>query len=218
MEILTTLFGELIDFIYGFTRDYGVTIVIVTLLIRSCLIPLNIKQRKQMKKQQQMSLEIEALKAKHGKNTEKFNSELQQLYQNNSTGMGGCLLSFLQLPIMWGLYKAIQTITVVGTTTVLLPWVTSILMRDQLLLLPIATIIVQLLPQAYPYISWFKNLQLQKAPISSVLFLLISNSLFVFIIPSGLGLYYFVSGLFVALEQFIINLIDARKARKMCVA
>jgi len=213
MEILTQAFELLINLIYELTKDYGVTIVIITVAIRSCLVPLNIRQRKQMKKQKETNRQIEEIKAKCGKDTEKLNAELQAFYQKNGTRMGSCLLSFIQLPIMIGLYKAIQAITLAGATTVLLPWVTSILVRDQMLILPIATIIVQLLPQAYPYLRFFKALELQKAPLPTILILLLSNSLFVYAIPSGVGLYYFVSGLFVALEQLIVNLIEVRNAK-----
>ena len=213
MEIITTIFEFLINRIYTLTKDYGVTIVIITIAIRFCLIPFNIKQRLQMKKQQETNREANALKAKYGRDTEKLNSELQQLYQKNGTGIGSCLVPFLQLPIMLGLYKAIQVITTAGATTILLPWITSILLKDHLLLLPIATIIMQLLPQIYPYLCFFKNLELQKAPLSSVLMILFANSFFVFSIPSGIGLYYFTSGLFTALEQFILNLIDAHRAK-----
>lgn len=208
MEILTQAFTFLINMIYELTKDYGVTIVFITVAIRSCLIPLNIRQRKQMKKQKETRRQVEEIKAKCGNDKEKLNAELQAYYQKNGTGMGGCLLSFIQLPIMIGLYKAIQAVTLAGATTVLLPWVTSILVRDQMLILPIATIIVQLLPQAYPYLRFFKALEQQKTPLPTILILLLSNSLFVFAIPSGVGLYYFVSGLFVALEQFIVNLIE----------
>ncbi|MBQ6889182.1 MAG: membrane protein insertase YidC [Lachnospiraceae bacterium] len=213
MEILAQLFGILINGIYGLTKDYGVAIVMITIAIRACLVPLNIRQRQQMKKQQQTSKEVEALKAKYGKNQEKLNQELQKVYRKNGTGMGSCLLSFIQLPIMYGLYKAIQLVTLAGTTTVLLPWVTSILVKDQMLILPIATILVQILPQTYPYLRFFKDLKLQKAPAATIFILLLTNSFFVFVIPSGIGLYYFVSGLFVALEQFIVNIIEARKMK-----
>ena len=213
MELLTQVFELFINGIYALTKDYGIAIVIITIAIRSCLIPLNMKQRKQMKQQQQTAQQAEALKMKYAKNQKKMEEELQKLYQQNGTGMGSCLLSFLQLPIMYGLYKAIQLITFAGATTILLPWVTSILVRDQLLILPIATIIVQLLPQTYPYISFFKGLQLQKPSLPAMFILLLTNSCFVFAIPSGLGLYYFVSGLFAALEQFILNLIDARNLK-----
>lgn len=213
MELLTQVFELFINGIYALTKDYGIAIVIITIAIRSCLIPLNIRQRKQMKQQQQTAQQVEALKMKYAKNPKKLEEELQKLYQQNGTGMGSCLLSFLQLPIMYGLYKAIQLITFAGATTILLPWVTSILVRDQLLILPIATIIVQILPQTYPYIGFFKGLKLQKTSLPAMFILLLTNSCFVFAIPSGLGLYYFVTGLFVALEQFILNLIDARSLK-----
>lgn len=213
MEIFVQFFNFLIMLVYELTKDYGVAIVIITLAIRFCLVPFHIKQRKQMKKQQETNREIEAIKAKYGKNKEKLNLELQKVYQKNGTGMGSCLLSFIQLPVMYGLYQAIQMITLAGATTVLLPWVASILVQDKLLILPIATVVIQLLPQTYPYLRLFKGLELQKAPLSTTIILLIANSCFVFLLPSGIGLYYFVSGLFAALEQFIMNLVDARKIK-----
>ncbi len=217
MEILTQIFSFAIDWMYGLTGDYGIAIVMITLVLRSCLVPLNVKQRRQVKKQKEISREVEALKVRYGKNQEKLNVELQKLYQNKGTGMGSCVLPFLQLPIMYGLYSAIQMITL-ASATVLLPWVASIMVRDQMLILPVATVIVQILPQTYPYLSFFKGLELQKAPISTILVILLSNSFFVFMIPSGLGLYYFVSGLFVAVEQLIVNMVEAGKVKKMSLA
>lgn len=218
MEILAQSFGEIIKFLYEITGDYGVAIVLITIGIRSCLIPLNIKQRKQMKKQKEISRQAEALKAKYGKNQKKLEQELQKLYQEQGTGIGGCILPFLQLPIMIGLYNAIRMVSVAGATTVLLPWVGSILMKDQLFVLPIVTVLIQLLPQLYPYLKFFEALDLQKAPVSTVIILLLSNSFFVFMLPSGVGLYYLVSGLFVAVEQFVMNLLEVRERRNTCVA
>ena len=218
MESLAQIFGEIINGLYGVTGDYGVAIVLITLGIRSCMIPLNIKQRKQMKKQREISRQVEALKVKYGKDQDKLNKELQKLYQEQGTGMGSCILPFLQLPIMLGLYNAIRMISVAGATTILLPWVGSILMKDQLFILPIVTILIQLLPQIYPYLSFFKTLDLQKTSGSTICFLLLSNSIFAFMIPSGVGLYYLVSGLFVAAEQFVVNLLEVRGKRNACVA
>ncbi len=218
MESLAQIFGEIINGLYGVTGDYGVAIVLITLGIRSCMIPLNIKQRKQLKKQREISRQVEALKVKYGKDQDKLNKELQKLYQEQGTGMGSCILPFLQLPIMLGLYNAIRMISVAGATTILLPWVGSILMKDQLFILPIVTILIQLLPQIYPYLSFFKTLDLQKTSGSTICFLLLSNSIFAFMIPSGVGLYYLVSGLFVAAEQFVVNLLEVRGKRNACVA
>ena len=218
MEILAQIFEIIINWIYSFTGDYGVAIVIITIAIRTCMIPFNIRQRKQMKQQKEIAKEIESIKAAYGKNKEKLNSELQKVYQKNPTGMGNCILPFIQLPIMYGLYNAIRMITLAGATTIVLPWVTSILVRDHMLILPIATVVIQILPQTYPYLRFFKDLELQKAPLPTVLILLLTNSLFVFAIPSGIGLYYFVSGVFTALEQFIVNFAEVQKRKAMSMA
>ena len=218
MEILAQIFETMINGIYDFTGDYGVAIVVITLIIRACMVPLNIKQRTQMKKQKEISVQIEQLKAKYGKNQKKLNEELQKVYEKNPTGIGGCILPFLQLPVMYGLYQAIRMVAMAGATTVLLPWVASILMRDHMLILPIATLFVQILPQTYPYLRFFKDLELQKASVPSIAVILLTNSLFVFAIPSGLGLYYFVSGLFTAFEQLIVNLVEVRKRKGVVVA
>ena len=93
----------------------------------------------------------------------------------------------------------------------LLPWVASLLVRDQRMILPVATLIVQFLPQLYPYIRYFKELELQKMSASMVLAMLAMNSMFVFVIPSGVGLYYFVSGVFTALEQLAVNVWSVKK-------
>ena len=218
MEILARIFGEIINGIYGVTGDYGIAIVLITIGIRSCLIPFNIKQREQMKRQKEISQQVETLKQKYGKNQEKLNKELQKLYQEKGTGKGSCILPFLQLPIMMGLYNAIRMISTVGATTILLPWIGSILMKDQMFILPIATVLIQILPQFYPYLRFFKSLNLQKCSGSTICFLLLSNSIFAFMLPSGVGLYYLVSGLFVAVEQFVVNLLEVREKRNTCMA
>ena len=77
---------------------------------------------------------------------------------------------------------------------------------------------MQILPQTYPYLRFFKDLELQKASVPSIAVILLTNSLFVFAIPSGLGLYYFVSGLFTAFEQLIVNLVEVRKRKGVVAA
>ncbi len=196
---------QTIEWIYSFCGDYGVAIVLLTITIRVLMVPLSVQQRKQMKKQQELSAQMEELKRKYKKNPQKQNEELQKLYQEKGIGGAGCLLSFLQFPVMLGLYHGIQMIEASGTT-VLLPWVSSLLLRDTTLLLPVATLVVQFLPQTYPYIRHFQALGLQKMSWKVVLMMLALNSTFVFVIPSGVGLYYFVSGVFTAAEQLVMNL------------
>lgn len=194
-----------IEWIYQLTGDYGVAIVLITIVIRLFLIPLNIQQRKQMKKQQEISREMERLKAKYRNDPQKMNRELQKLYQEKGVGTAGCLVSLIQFPIMMCLYYGIRLTAAAGTATILLPWVSSLLVRDQSFILPSATLIVQFLPQIYPYLNRFKVLGLQKMSPSMMVTMFLMNSMFVFVIPSGVELFYFVSGAFSAAEQWIVN-------------
>lgn len=209
---MTQGLGQVIEWIYGYTGDYGAAIVIITIIIRILLLPLNKIQRAQVKKQQELAAEAQRLKEAYKNNQQKMDEELRRLYQERGIQGAGCLMSFIQLPIMLCLYNAVRAAAAAGAATVLLPWVSSLLIRDETLMLPIATLIVQLLPQTYPYIRYFKSLKQQKTSGTMILTMLVMNSLFVFAIPSGVGLYYFVSGLFTAAEQLIVNISMVRKS------
>ena len=70
---------QTIEWIYSFCGDYGVAIVLLTITIRVLMVPLSVQQRKQMKKQQELSAQMEELKRKYKKNPQKQNEELQKL-------------------------------------------------------------------------------------------------------------------------------------------
>ena len=88
-------------------------------------------------------------------------------------------------------------------TSILLPWISSLLLSDATGILPIGTLVLQVLPMLFSYMPCFKKMQLQKTPMSTIIMLLVMNGMFVFMIPSGVGLYYFVSSLFAVIEQFV---------------
>ncbi len=195
------------------TGDYGIAIILITLITQTFLLPLTFKQRSQAKKQQSITEKISAIKDKYKKDPQKMEYELQKLYQDNGLGTGNCLMLFLPLPIMIGLYRVIRSTSTATSTTMLLPWISSLLQRDHTFILPLVTLIMQCLPQLYPYMNLFKELRLQKTSPSQILVLLFMNSLYIFTIPSGVGLYCLTSGIFQALSQFAMNLFEIRKNR-----
>lgn len=211
MNLVADIFSYIIEIFFLVSGDYGIAIVLITLLIRLALLPLNMKQRQQMGHQQETAQKAEAIKAKYKNHQSKQEEELQKLYQESRTGMGSCLLALIQVPVMYCLYNAIRTNAALDVSTVLLPWVSSLLVRDRSFLLPVATLLVQILPQLYPYMKCFEALKLQKASISLILTMLLANGMFVFVIPSGIGLYYFISGLFSAVEQFAVHRTTVKK-------
>ena len=111
---------------------------------------LNIKQRKQMSRQQEISQKAETIRIQYKNDKEKQEKELARFYQENGMGMGGCMTSLIQIPIMICLYNAIRHVTAIECGTVLLPWISSLLVKDPTFILPMVTLSVQTLQYLYP--------------------------------------------------------------------
>ena len=205
MLILDQTMQFLLEKGYYITKDYGIAIILVTIIIRSLLLPVDILQKKNEKKTRIMSERAEKIKREFQHNPKKMEAELQRLYQENVGSMGMCLIVLLQFPIMISIYRVIRKVCSIAGVSVLLPWASSLIVRDQLFVLPLATIAMQLLPQTYPYLKMFKNLGLQKTSTKMVITMILMNSMYLFAMPSGVGLYCFTSALYQAVEQFILN-------------
>jgi len=201
VNVIADFIGQIVQTFYGLTGDYGIAIVMITLSIKLLLLPLNIKQRRQLEKQKEVSQKVAEIQKKYANNQNKMNEELQKVYAENGLGSMGCLSTLIQMPIMIGLYHGIRSVITEDATSVLLPWISSLLLSDATGILPIATLILQVLPMLFPYIPCFKKKQMQKTPMGTILMILIMNGMFVFVIPSGVGLYYLVSSLFSLIEQ-----------------
>ena len=107
------LLGALKSIAFG---SWGVAIVLLTVIVKACLHPINRKSQGSMmrfqKKMQRMKPEMDELKARYGDNRLKMNQEMQKLWKkhdvNPAQQMAGCLIIFLQLPIWYGLYSTLQ--------------------------------------------------------------------------------------------------------------
>ena len=146
MSIFVKLLENVIMHFYNITNDYGIAIVCITVLVKVILLPLNIKQRKQMEKQSALSEQVEDIKRRCKNDNERLNKELSELYAKNGVGMGTCLTTLIQLPMMICLYNAIKMIADTTRGTILIPWISSLLLRDPYYVLPIVTIIIHILP------------------------------------------------------------------------
>lgn len=127
----------------------------------------------------------------------------------SQAGAGSCLLLLLSLPVLTGLYRTVLAGTGGTAGSRLCPWIASLLTRDPYGILPVLSAVVQILPQLYPYMCFFKSLELPKPSKG----MLLTSGLMVFLIclplPAAAGLYYLTSGLFNALEQALQNGIRA---------
>ena len=94
---------------YSIVRNYGLAIIMLTVLVRSCMIPLSLKQAKNMLKMQELKPEMDRIAARHKDDVQARTQAQQELWRkHNYNPMGGCLLMFIQLPIFIGLYRALM--------------------------------------------------------------------------------------------------------------
>ncbi len=101
--------GFIVEHIYGLVANYGLAIIIFTVIIKLILIPLNVRSQKAMKKQQKVQPIIAELQKKYANDQEKLQREMMKIYKENNISMsGGCLPMLIQMPILIGLYQVIQ--------------------------------------------------------------------------------------------------------------
>jgi YidC/Oxa1 family membrane protein insertase len=96
---------QVLVFFYNVVGDYGVAIIMLTVVLRILMTPLVWKQTKSMLELQQVQPKIKALQEKYKKDKEKQQEELMKFYQENKVNpFGGCLPLLLQMPIFLALY------------------------------------------------------------------------------------------------------------------
>lgn len=188
-----------------YTHNYGFAIIVLTILIKTVLYPLQHKQTVSMKKMQRVQPKIEAIKAKYKKartdpdQRQKMNVETMQLYQKEGINpMAGCLPLVLQLPILWGFYNLLsQAIELRGAPWIL--WIKDMSEKDPTYILPILMTATMFL-QTY-------MMPATGDPAQRKIFLMMPL-VFGFLFkdfPSGLVLYWLIQNILTILQQWIMN-------------
>ncbi len=106
---ITRPLGFIIRMIYECVQNYGLAIILFTVLIKLLLLPLQIKSQKAMKRQQKVQPIIAELQKKYANDQQKLQQEMMKVYKENNVSMsGGCLPLLIQLPVLYALYRVIQ--------------------------------------------------------------------------------------------------------------
>ena len=109
LGVIAKPMGLLLDLLYGFIGNYGISIIIFTVFVKLCLYPLYIKQTKSTAMMSEMQPKIKALQNKYGNDQEMLNIKMQELYKEEKFNpMGGCLPMLIQMPIIMGLFALLR--------------------------------------------------------------------------------------------------------------
>jgi YidC/Oxa1 family membrane protein insertase len=104
-----SIFAEILIFFYKMTSDYGLAIILLTLLVKLVTLPLSIKQIRSTQAMQRIAPEQKALQEKYKDTPEKLNKELAALYKaNNVSPFGGCLPLLVQMPVLFAVIALLR--------------------------------------------------------------------------------------------------------------
>lgn len=110
LNAIAKVMAEILEFVNGLVQNYGVSIILVTLLLKVVLLPSGIKQHRYMKKNRILQPKIKALQEKYKGNPEELQKQQMELFKReNMNPFSGCLPLLLQMPIFFGWFTLLRT-------------------------------------------------------------------------------------------------------------
>lgn len=110
LDPIAGFFGKFLYFIYNNVafHNYGLAIIIFTIVVKLVLLPLTVKQIRSTHKMQEIQPQLQEIQKRYKNDKEKLNAEMMKLYSENKVNpAGGCLPMLIQLPILFSLYYAV---------------------------------------------------------------------------------------------------------------
>ena len=180
-----------------YVGNFGVSIIIVTILIKIMLLPLTLKQDKSMKEMKKLQPELEKIKQKYANDKQMLNIKTMELYKEHKVNpLGGCLPLLLQLPILFALFGVLRNGIIPKDSSFL--WL-KLSVPDQFYVLPVLNGAVSFFQQKLMG-SADSNPQMKNMmyvfPIMMIMFSLK--------MPSGLQLYWLTSSILAVVQQYFI--------------
>jgi len=109
MDWIAKIFGYVLEFIYGYVANFGIAIIIFTLLLKILMIPFNYKQQKTMKKTTEIQKKVQEIQAKYAKDQERMNTEILDLYKREKVSpCSGCFSSIIQMVIIISVFIVVS--------------------------------------------------------------------------------------------------------------
>lgn len=192
----------ILQLFYGWTHNYGISIVLLTAVIRLALYPVIQKQNISTKAMQELQPEIKKLQEKYKSDPQKLNQEIMGLYKEKGVSpLGGCLPLLIQLPFLFVLYRVLVNYDY-GQAGFL--WLPSLSAADPYYILPLLMGFTTFLQQRMTVpVAGAEGSQ------QNMIMMIVMPIFLVFIswsLPSGVLLYWFVSNLFYIFQQYMVNI------------
>ena len=195
-NLLQQFFAFLLNTTDKYVGNFGISIIIVTILIKIALLPLTLKQDKSMKEMKKLQPELEKIKKNYAHDKQMLNIKTMELYREHKVNpMGGCLPILIQLPILIALFGVLRSGIIPKDSSFL--WL-KLVDPDPFYILPVLNGAVSFLQQKLMGTSdnpQMKNMMF----IFPIMMIMISYRM-----PSGLQLYWLTSSILAVVQQYFI--------------
>jgi YidC/Oxa1 family membrane protein insertase len=198
-DLLAKPLFHVLTFFYGYLRNYGLAIIVLTVILKLLFWPLTHKSYASMKAMQKLQPEMQKVREKFKNDKERLNKELMELYKKHSVNpLGGCLPMLVQIPVFFALYKVLLDAIALRHAPFML-WITDLSAKDPYYITP-------LLMGASMFVQQ-KMTPTTADPMQAKIFMFMPV-VFTFLFlnfPSGLVIYWLVNNLLTIAQQMYIN-------------
>jgi YidC/Oxa1 family membrane protein insertase len=198
---LTGLVGEALEFFYSFGAPWWLSIVILTVIVRTLLFPLTVRQVKSMRAMQDLKPQMDKIRAKYKDNKQKQQEEIMKLYQESGVNpFGSCLPLLVQLPIFITMFYVIKDFgyTHPDFTSGGILWFQDLSIQDPYYVLPILSAVTMLAASEITS----KHIDPQQRWLMRILPVVFTVFLLTF--PAGLFMYWITSNLVTLAQNYVI--------------
>lgn len=190
---------SVLRYINDYTHNYGLTIILLTIIIKVLFVPLQYKSYTSMKKMQGIQPKVAAVQEKFKDDRERLNKELIKLYRDHKVNpVGGCLPMVLQMPVFVSLFNILY-MTIDLRQAPLGLWITDLSLQDPYYILPIIMGISMMVMQ--------KIQPTTMDPTQAKMMLMLPVAMtFLFVnFPAGLVLYWLTNNVLTIVQQFVTD-------------
>ena len=195
----------LINWLYALVGNYGIAIILMTLILRVLMWPLTRKSYVSTMKMQKMQPELQRVQKLYANDKARLQIEMMRVYQTHKTSpMSGCLPMLIQIPIFFALYKALLISVPMRSANFL--WISDLAVMDPYFVLPILMGATMWLQQYLQTPKTSNNPNDMMASTQRVMkWLPVLFTIMFAWMPAGLVLYWTVSNLFGILQMYVIK-------------
>ena len=208
MEWLGVPILLLMNWVYDYVGNYGVAIILLTVLSKVLFYPLTVKSMRSMKAMQALQPQVNALRSKYKSDPQRLQRETMELYREHKVNpLGGCLPMIAQVPIFYALYLALSVSVELQNAGFLCfgrlfgvdLWICDLASQDPTYILPVLMGVTMFIQQKMTPVAG------DPRQAKMMLFMPFVFTFMFLNLPSGLVLYWTVSNILQIVQQWYMD-------------